>query len=297
MEPYLEKKTIIPGQVIYPFSCFITDSKAARTNVPLHYHSYIEILYILKGTMKIQFGNEACDISEGNLALIDSREVHSTYIDTNFETSCIVLKFEPELFSYMGSFFEIQYILPFISSNFVHKKIFSAGELEGTGIPLALNDILLEFRNKEYGFELAVNSGIYRIFLWLLRNSYSVELKEELTRLSKTINNDNLQSVLKYVEQNYSEDIPLASMAALCNTSYSYFSRQFKKIMGKTFKEYLNFIRIDAAEKLMLTTNMNITNVSMAVGFSNTSYFIKQFKRYRFISPKQYKQNVLTAKQ
>jgi AraC family transcriptional regulator, melibiose operon regulatory protein len=296
MEPYLEKKLIIPGQVVYPFSCFITDSKAVRPYVSPHFHSYIEILYILQGTMKIQFGNESCDIFEGSLALIDSREVHSTYIDTSFYNSCIVLKFEPEIFSYIGTFFEIQYILPFISSNFKHKKIFNKIELEGTGIPDALNDILKEFQNKEYGFELAVNSGIYKIFLWLLRNSYSDELKSELARLSKTINKDKLQSVLKYVEQNYTEDISITLMAKMCNSSYSYFSRQFSKIMGKTFKEYLNFIRIDEAEKLLLTTDMNITKISLAVGFSNTSYFIKQFKRYKIISPKQYKQNVLLTK-
>jgi len=77
-------------------------------------------------------------------------------------------------------------------------------------------------------------------------------------------------------------------MATLCNLSYSYFSRLFTKIMKRSFREYLNYIRILNAEKLLTTSELNITEIAMMVGFSTSSYFIQQFKHYKEISPKQY---------
>jgi len=91
------------------------------------------------------------------------------------------------------------------------------------------------------------------------------------------------------VENNYYNDITSLDMASICNLSYSYFSRAFKKIMKKNFKEYLNYIRISKAEKLLSTSELNITEIALAVGFSTSSYFIQQFKQYKGISPKQFK--------
>lgn len=293
MEPYLEKKIIVPGEVTYPYLCFITNSNTIRPYVSPHFHDYIEVLYIVKGSMRIQLVNESYDFTSGSIILVDSREVHSTDIDVNIPTEVIVLKFEPQIFSDNDTALEMGYIVPFINPNFSHQKIFKKDELVGTNIPNIIKNIFEEYKSKEYGFELAIKAGIYNIFLWILRNRYPVELRTKLERLKSTINMEKLQKVLKFVEYHYQEEIPLSIMAEMCNMSYSYFSRQFKVIMGKTFKQYLNFVRINEAQKLILTTDMNITEVAMATGFSNSSYFIKQFRLYKNISPKQYKKNVL----
>lgn len=63
--------------------------------------------------------------------------------------------------------------------------------------------------------------------------------------------------------------------------------------MKQTFVDYLNYIRITEAKKLLLTTKMNVTEVALNVGYSNTSYFIRQFKRYNKLSPKQFQLNAL----
>lgn len=94
-----------------------------------------------------------------------------------------------------------------------------------------------------------------------------------------------------HIDLNYKYDITAESAAKICNMSYSYFSRFFKTVMKKTFNEYLNFIRIVEAEKLLLTTNLNITEIAHETGFSTSSYFIQQFKRHKKISPKQFKKS------
>jgi YesN/AraC family two-component response regulator len=97
-----------------------------------------------------------------------------------------------------------------------------------------------------------------------------------------------LQIVFDYIENNYQNDITSLDMANLIHLSYSYFSRLFKKIMKRSFSDYLNYVRILKAEKLLTTSDLNITEIAMAVGFTTSSYFIQQFKQYKEISPKQF---------
>ena len=58
------------------------------------------------------------------------------------------------------------------------------------------------------------------------------------------------------------------------------------------FSDYLNEIRIREAEKLLVSTTQNVTEIASAVGFCTTSYFIKQFTKYLHISPKQYQKQM-----
>jgi AraC-like DNA-binding protein len=81
----------------------------------------------------------------------------------------------------------------------------------------------------------------------------------------------------------------------MLNMSYSYFSRYFKSLIGKTFSEYLTYVRITEAEKMLLTTDLNITEVALESGYSNSSYFIAQFRVMKGMSPRQFKKKVLSG--
>ncbi len=106
------------------------------------------------------------------------------------------------------------------------------------------------------------------------------------------INEDlsNITPAFEYINEHYSDDITAKSVAEHCHLSYSYFSRQFKKITGIAFTQYLNFLRITEAEKMLLDQHISITDIGFAVGFTDTSYFIKQFKRFKKMTPKKFVQ-------
>ena len=64
----------------------------------------------------------------------------------------------------------------------------------------------------------------------------------------------------------------------------------------KSCTEYINYFRVQKAEELLLTGDMSITDVAAEVGFDNVSYFIKQFRRVKGISPKQYQLRIVHGK-
>lgn len=259
-----------------------------------HIHDYIEILYALSGEYNITLNNTEYYFTVGDLVIINSYEIHNITALTEGKNKYIVIKFVPEiLYTNSQSLFEMKYAMPFILNESTHQKIFLKKEIEHTVVPGIIQLIYEEFTKKNYGYELAMRANIINLFLFILRSWHNRNMN---LNLDVSLNKDmieRLQDVFEYIENNYQNDITSLEMSKICNLSYSYFSRAFKKIMRKSFKEYMNYFRITKAEKLLISSNLNITEIAQAVGFSTSSYFIEQFKKYNSISPKQFRKKYL----
>ncbi|MDF2590130.1 MAG: AraC family transcriptional regulator [Anaerocolumna sp.] len=290
---YVEKRNT-HGDIPLQFSAHAQESFGATTMAYAHLHDYIEILFTISGEFQIVLNTKEYYFSAGDMVLINSNEIHNVNSLSDGPNKYIVIKFEPEiLYTTTQSLFEMKYVMPFILNESTHQKIFKKEEIEKSVIPNIIYGILEEYTNKTYGYELAIRANIYNLFLYILRhwNAQNIDLN-----INQDINQDmvrRLQVVFDYVDNNYQNEITSLDMANLCNLSYSYFSRAFKKVMKKNFKEYLNYVRISKAEKFLTTSDLNITEVAMKVGFSSSSYFIQQFKQYKELSPKQFQNKYL----
>lgn len=93
----------------------------------------------------------------------------------------------------------------------------------------------------------------------------------------------------EYIDSNYASLITVDELSRVACMSRSYFSRTFHEITGMTAVEYINRVRITAACRLLLTTNAKTSEISEAVGFSNTSYFCCIFKTHTDLTPGEYR--------
>ncbi len=98
-----------------------------------------------------------------------------------------------------------------------------------------------------------------------------------------------LDNVLAYIRENYNNGITLEELCAEFNVSRSYISSLFKNKLGKSFKDILNDIRCKCAEKLLKATDYSIEYISYLCGFESQSYFSVVFKKYKGISPRDYR--------
>jgi AraC-like DNA-binding protein len=290
LEAFYEEGAIFKDGIQYPFSCHVQKGFGKCKMVNAHWHYYIELLYCLSGKAEVFISGRSYNFRKGDMVLINSREVHSVFSTTEDNIEYIVLKFDPNvLYSTSTTIFESKYVLPFTLTKSTHQKVFTNEELKDTNIPKLLNEIFMEDSNRKYGFELAIRNNIGSVFLWILRNWYHRGLD---LNIGININENSLkklQSIFDYVDKNYMNDISAESVADTCNMSYSYFSRFFKASVGKAFSSYLNYVRITEGEKLLISTDLNITEIAMEIGYTSTSYFIQQFRKYKSLSPKQFK--------
>ena len=98
-----------------------------------------------------------------------------------------------------------------------------------------------------------------------------------------------LKPALDYMKKNYARNISLNNMASLCNISTSYFSKLFRRIIGENFSNYINKLRIEKAAELLSETDIPITNIALDLGFEDSGYFIKVFKKIEGITPSTYR--------
>lgn len=88
-----------------------------------------------------------------------------------------------------------------------------------------------------------------------------------------------------YVENNYMRTLTLEGAAREIGTSRSTFCTRFKALMGTTFVNYVNAVRIQRACSLLSRTPLSITEIAVSVGFSDLAYFNRQFRRKTNMSP------------
>ena len=80
------------------------------------------------------------------------------------------------------------------------------------------------------------------------------------------------------MEQHYMENLTLAMVSNHFSVSYNYFSKLFHDMFSTGFSEYLSHIRMEHARDLLLHSNLNISEISKKVGYSNPKHFSRMFK-------------------
>ncbi len=262
----------------YMFSSHFEDISGKGCLVGAHYHEYIEILYCTDGFFEAYLNGTKYPFQKGEMIIINSNEIHSVYACGEEKNRYIVVKVLPELlYGNEQSIAEAKYLLLFMSGNSTQQKIFSSHKIDNTDLPVAFQEILSEFTERKYGFELSVKLNIFKIFLYIVReyekngNTVSASIDENIAQ--------HLCNVLDYMENNYADSIHMKKAADMCFMSYNYFSKVFKKFIGKSFNEYLIDIRLRHAKKLLISSQMPITKIASDTGFGTTSYFIEAFKK------------------
>jgi len=98
-----------------------------------------------------------------------------------------------------------------------------------------------------------------------------------------------LESILKIMEDQYNTKIRLEDLSQSLHISKCYFIKIFKQYKGVSPYEYLLHFRINQAKRLLLQTNMTISEIALQIGFDDSSSFIRCFKKYTGTSPLKYR--------
>lgn len=280
------EKVIMPDER-FRIKSFISSTFEHVIAVHPHWHSEIEILYIINGCAKQQVNEHFFTTEAGDIVIINKDQLHSTYSYQGSKCEILVIMFDSSDF--------IDYLVTQqnndrsveIFENYVLFKnpIRSDSEL-GKLLLGFIFDIHEELNNKHNAYQYIVKSLLYRMAGTLIRNDlYQVECSNiKNIRLTRQV----LEKTFKLIDESYFEEIDLKKAASISNLSIPHFCRLFKKTTGMTFNDYLSFYRVNRAER-MLHLRKTITEVALECGFGSLSSFIRNFKKYKKCTPSNYK--------
>ncbi len=252
-----------------------------------HIHNTIEIVYVNEGSFSAVLGETEYNISEGDLLLVRAGIIHRLQSGDAEKNSYYILKIAPALlFDFAVDSNAAKYILN-LKLGEGKKCKWTKEELEGTPLKAVMENVIRENFEKAYGNDIAVKSGCAQILMHILRdteaesNSAVSAATDEVIRL--------IYKAIEHIYNNFQRKLTALECSKVVGMSYSYFSRTFKSVTGKTFSEFLEDIRLDNAKKLLLTTDKTIAEIAYDSGYNDTCYFIAEFRKKSGITPKQFR--------
>ena len=139
------------------------------------------------------------------------------------------------------------------------------------------------------------SDAIVMEILFHLINHFSYQLPaSQIPGTAK--NQERLQEILLYVEENYRHPILLEDIAGKFGLNREYFCRFFKKILGKSPITYINEYRIKQAIILLQTTDSPVMDICLDCGFNNLGNFLREFKKDTGFTPLQYRKHFSSEK-
>lgn len=250
---------------------FIEDKKKY---IASHWHNSLEIIFPIFGTVKINDNGNIVNVSDPDFYIINSRHVHSFHMGEGKET-------------YLGGCLRIDY--EFLKG--LTKKIeeIEFVQIESKQVMSYCRKLLFEmFRENEKNLPFK-NVYVESQLLLLLYHLFKYIKVGKPYLLSEDKQNKRIADIVKYIEDNYKEDLSIEMIANHFGLSSGYLTKQFKDRLGKAPKEYLLSYRLKMAERDLIESDDAIIDIAWNHGFASINSFYSQFKKKYGVSPARYR--------
>lgn len=248
---------------------------------PTHWHNAVEIIMPIENGYTVLTGGTEFQLNEGDIILIPPGELHTLPAQPGrriiFQCDQSVLGGNPAL----------EAVMP------VLRVPLTVTPETDRDLYLRAKKNVLDIYSAYYEESDLANVKIYVNVINLLVAVREFQLDQARISLAcpqdKMLQyNEKFKQVLKYIDQNYMEEISLDTLADIAGYSKFHFSRLFKQFNSMSYLQYINLRRIRAAEMLLLDPSVPITEVAMQSGFTSLSTFNRIFKEVKHCTPSSY---------
>lgn len=276
-----EISNTIPG---FPVSCyynkFTTDT---YDYIDWHWHMKFQLCLTTHGTVVWNTEAHKTLIPTGEGIFINSEQVHMAKPLGN-KAAFFCIDISPDfLCPEKGNPLYQQKIQPVLEESGLDQKKITRQTSQGVEILSLLSQMATAFELKSDGYEFDLLSGIFK--LW---KNLRIYLDPDIRNTTSTEDN-RFKKMLLYLQQNYVTDFCLDDIAGYIGLSRSECCRYFKRKSGQTISDYLRQYRIHRSLELLTESDISISQIAQCCGFSNQSYYTKEFRRVTGTTPKQYR--------
>lgn len=265
------------GSADFPLQYYFLDKLNPQYVMPLHWHRELEVLRIIKGSMLLFVNNEAFELDSGDCVVIPSGALH---------------RGEPKDCAYDCAVFDISMIASGKSGRARELTQLIMSSRKGI-YPICpdanryISELLDTVAEKKEFFEFKVLSLLSEIaHVIYTSNSAITEHRES----EKTAHRRAVMTLLiEKIEREYKTHLTLADLAEQAQINEKYLCRFFKEYTGQTPIDYINRLRVERACYELSVGRRNVTEAAFECGFNDLGYFSKIFKKYKKISPGEYR--------
>lgn len=254
-----------------------------------HSHDFCELVIVTHGSAMHMLAGNAFPVTAGDVFLLQGHQRHYFYernglelINIMYDPEKIVLP-ENELRRMPG------YCAMFMLEPTYRRQHRFASRLHLQRVPLAhveqlADEMDRECERKYAGFEVALRGKLLELIVYLSRAYIETETTEAHALL-------RVGNVIGALENDFAKEWSLAELLKIAHMSRSNLMRVFRRATGQTPIEYLIRLRLQRAMDMLRKTESSITEIALAVGFNDSNYFTRQFRRVLGESPRSFRQS------
>ncbi|GAB6926458.1 AraC family transcriptional regulator [Paenibacillus sp. JCM 10914] len=244
-----------------------------------HWHEHLEFLYFVSGEATLECGSSTFNVKAGDLIVVNRNELHyGISLSEHLFYYALIADFSL-LQSHSLDAPEMKFITP-ITQN----RMLFANQINGDDARASMLAIVKELEAREFGYELAIKSELYRLLTLLLRGYVATVLTQD-EYVERMKNVERFAPIFKYIEEHYREELSVELLSGMAGLSRYHFSRLFKEISGRTVTEYVNETRLNRADFLLRSSPLTVSEIATATGFKDIYYFSRTFKKYKQMAP------------
>ena len=240
-----------------------------------HWHDRIELHLVKSGCLELFCNDQHIKVFPNELSIVSPALLHSGRASKE-GYECYVIMFEISDL-YNGTVSAKQYIRPIINGDVKFKYKTDIPEI----IQLATHIVEMQLSENQY-HPLETVGCLYRLLGLLCQHCIDEEH-------SLTTKFEKFDSVIGYINANFTKDISSASISKKFGYDESYFCRKFKKITGITLTKYIRTQRLERARIQLEKTEDSIRHIALSCGFIDAAYFTNCFKSLYKTSPTKYR--------
>lgn len=235
-----------------------------------HAHSYTELFYIIGGDGQFQIDDEHFPVRTHQLVIVNPNIMHTELSYDAHPLEYIVLGIEGLEISIPGTNEGRYCIYTFPPANRVLN---------------CMQGILREMQDRELDHQMVCQAFMDILVVQLMRNTRTsmVHVSDGLPA------NRQCATVQHYIDHHYKEQLTLDLLATEANVNKYYLAHTFKQAYGISPINYMIARRIQESKRLLVETDLSLSQISGILGFSSASYFSQSFRKAEGISPVEYR--------
>ena len=243
--------------------------KTASRMLGVHVHTKHELYYLAKGRTKYLIDNEIYAVEAGNVVFIPKGHYHMTDNGELVNVERYLLSFDDDLFDC-----DTRILL----DELLEKRLISIPVNRVEGL-----EELFESYKRSTLLENDIGDAVRKIHALSILSFICRHKREFIPQVSES---DKIaHSISEYISANYPDELSLEILSRKFSISESHLSRKFKEVVGIGISEYITFVRIMNAERMLRDTKLPITAIATECGFSDPNYFSTVFKKIKGITP------------
>lgn len=268
------------GSLDFPLEYHYLDENHPRYQMPYHWHEEYELLHVLSGEFDLTLDDTAIVLYPGDVAFISAEQLHGG-IPRDCIYECIV--FDMRLLLKCNDHCKQQ-----ISSiRHGHILLQSVYPADDRIIRHTIPPMFRALHEQCMGYELITLGCLFQFLGEVYKHGAYQPVESTQSEGRRVL---QLKQVFELIETDYASPLTLSAMASAVHMSPKYFCRFFKATTHRTPVDYLNYYRVEAACNEIAASSKNLTEIALDVGFSSLNYFIRQFRKYKGITPGQYQE-------